>query len=674
MPEKRNVSNEFSVVVDKNSIQDEGDGTIQFNPPLLLSDETVQVNGTKYDHSTTDLSEFRQKGFSDHGSMLGYTIETIVGKWLNIRNESGKLLSDGFRFALKNPKGRLAYDLVTDGFLDEVSIGTRGPDVDDENTYRNHKVVEASWVGLGNNLNSKLSSDGRQLVMNSIDKYEQEGMDVAPLRKMFTNEEITNKGDSMAETKKNQVVKEDDDKQEDTPAEAPKETPKEEPTEPVVPETPAKEEDDAENKLAKMVENAVKPLKDEVAKYKQAFDEGAQEPKWQMSQNAGAPQIVKGKTNVENTLSKIDPWERAGLQFVNYCKAQKGDGDAAKELRTINEFHLDQLQGEGIVANTLTLGDFGNFVTSPEMQSEMEGFRTDYSEVLRAFPYSNTNSRDFQWLTRSGDISFEDVDGLDDSVGTDTLKPVSEYSGTVTTSRLQELAAVTPISTTANLFMAVDLIRDAAIGYRTEADRRLAQLPIARLEQAMEEDATRSVEWDTGSQTTAQKFSNLRTAIASISQGNGVLVMSEASHFLIYDLLHQSGAGSGLTESIVNGNPARSLWGRNLVVVPNDLMPTLDDSSTYRSITQVRPVAGGSPVTVTVNHGIFYVNPQQNWVGRTNGNLRYDLSTEASYESGGSTYSAFARNEVLLRGAVFRGGAIKDKSRIKGVRAEAVIS
>ena len=42
----------------------------------------------------------------------------------------------------------------------------------------------------------------------------------------------------------------------------------------------------------------------------------------------------------------------------------------------------------------------------------------------------------------------------------------------------------------------------------------------------------------------------------------------------------------------------------------------------------------------------------------------YDLSTEAAYEDNGTVKSAYQRNELVLRGSFFRGGAIKDTDQV----------
>jgi hypothetical protein len=52
--------------------------------------------------------------------------------------------------------------------------------------------------------------------------------------------------------------------------------------------------------------------------------------------------------------------------------------------------------------------------------------------------------------------------------------------------------------------------------------------------------------------------------------------------------------------------------------------------------------------------------------------LRYDLSTEASYEIGGAVRSAFQRDELVLRGSFFRGGAIRDYEKVSSLFAAGV--
>jgi hypothetical protein len=106
-----------------------------------------------------------------------------------------------------------------------------------------------------------------------------------------------------------------------------------------------------------------------------------------------------------------------------------------------------------------------------------------------------------------------------------------------------------------------------------------------------------------------------------------------------------------------------TIFGRPFIVVPDDLLPTLNTAQT-KSFS----VDGG---TVTVNHAAFYAN-LSNFTGRTSGGLMYDLSTEAAYEDGGVVKSAYQRNELVLRGSFFRGGAIKDEDQVSALRSPGV--
>ena len=69
---------------------------------------------------------------------------------------------------------------------------------------------------------------------------------------------------------------------------------------------------------------------------------------------------------------------------------------------------------------------------------------------------------------------------------------------------------------------------------------------------------------------------------------------------------------------------------------------------------------------IDITHAVFYADLSE-FVGYTSGGLQYDLATEASYEVNGVVKSAYQRNELVLRGSFFRGGAIKDTTRVAGI-------
>lgn len=97
----------------------------------------------------------------------------------------------------------------------------------------------------------------------------------------------------------------------------------------------------------------------------------------------------------------------------------------------------------------------------------------------------------------------------------------------------------------------------------------------------------------------------------------------------------------------------------NFLVVPNDLMPTLGGSDS------VTVQVNGE--NVAINHAVFYADLSQ-FKGRTSGGLQYDVSSQAAYEDGGVVKSAYQRNELVLRGSFFRGGAFLNRNRVAGIR------
>jgi hypothetical protein len=75
--------------------------------------------------------------------------------------------------------------------------------------------------------------------------------------------------------------------------------------------------------------------------------------------------------------------------------------------------------------------------------------------------------------------------------------------------------------------------------------------------------------------------------------------------------------------------------------------------------------------TVTIDQAVFYAD-LRTFTGRSSGGLKYDVDGSASYEVGGTVYSAYQRNEVVLRGSFFRGGVVKDPSVVASIAATAV--
>lgn len=641
--------NRIDVLIDKNKIIDDGNGTITFRGGLTLTDESEQRNGTKYDIGEMDLSQFDGTVFADHD----YSVTAIVGKATGIAKRAKKVVADGVQFAIKESSlARYVYEMVRSGFINAVSIGTIG-ELDEELTYRNAELLEFSFVGLGNNRNAKV----QQLAMNTLEQSEKDGIETGQLRRFLAQNHVLVEKD-----KNNHNNSEDKTMDQDTNPKDPQEPKAPEPQAPQNPPAPAPDGQSAILDAISKIGEQVTGLKSELEDVKKnAFDKNVKEPEFK--------QTDKSAHTDEHELAQMSWQDRAALQVQSFLKgAKQNDPESLKMLAKINEYHKQRLVEEKKIAkNVLGMTDFGNFVTSPEMLTEIEGYRTDYSALLNVFTYRQTNALQLAWLNRSGDIDMQPVEMCDDDAD-GNLKPISEYEATPETKNLEELAAVTPVCTAATIFLAADLLEDAAAGYRNSYDRNLARGVIAALELAAEDNDSASIA-ETGDLDDAAGanawLGDIRQAIFAISQGNGLLVMNEATFGIIWNALLLTGNGSAMSQAGLNGD-VTSLWTKRVVVVPNELMPTLGDTGTYKTFS-----FDGS--NVTINHAIFYVNPSV-FSGRQNGGLRYDLSTEAAYEINGEVRSAYQRNEVVLRGSMFRGAVVRDPSRVGAVRAGAVIS
>lgn len=675
--------NRIDVFIDKNAITDEGNGVISFKKGLTLSDESVQKNGTRYDIGSMDISQYDGKVFADHN----YDLTGLIGRAYGVAKRAKRLVAEGVQFAVnENPLALFVYEMVKNGWVNDVSIGTIGDLNEDKDTggyvYENSRLVEFSFVGIGNNDNAHINAAAK----NAYEYASSEGLDTKELDDFLEDKNINVKENDVKfvtiKNSKDYAVKVtynnaegDEVEKELAPGESvdvsedQKDNVQEQVDASKAPKKVVKKQssEDVSAMIQNAIDEATKPLVDELTSVKKQakdlFDKSAEEPQFVMNKSTSTR---VPKSDFEAQLKSMSYQEITGMQVQKFWEGHKqGDQEAKNVLRKINEFNLDGLKEAGIAKNVLTISDFGNFVTNPELVTEIQGYRTDFSELLRAFNYAETNALRMAWVTRNGDISMSSVEFCDDDAN-GNLKPISEYDLTPHTKDLEELAAVTPVCNAATIFLAVDLIQDVTAGYRNDYDRKLAQGIIGELERAIEGDATRSVIGVDGTYDTApEQLEQIRVAIFSLSQGNGVLVMSEATYGYIWHLLTSTGNGAALTQLVQNGMTTNMLWSKQFVIAPNELMPTLGGSTT--------PTWELDGTNVTVNHAIYYVNPT-NFRGRQNGGLRFDLSTEAAYEVGGTVFSAYQRNEVVLRGSMFRGTAILDPTRVRAVRALAVIS
>lgn len=684
---KNKVTNQLNVQVERSSFIDEGEGVVSFPGGLTITDNTEQRNRTRYDIESMDISRYGNQLTGDHEDKLS----SLIGEVIGVTKDGYRVSIDKIRYAIKaNPYAQLAYDLLIGGFSKNFSIETIGSYPDENGVYWDAELVGLSQVVTQNNYNASLN----KLVHNSLERSKKNGLDIEGIEDKILGEHKSaiNKSKNNIQTdeleQKNQEtnIKQekqmDEDKKVETPVveEAVVETPvteevkvEEAPVaEAVVAEEVAEEEAIVEqptvdqNALAEAVKNAVaeatanmkadfdKQIEVVKAEAENAFDKSAKEPTFKKQETLNVEKT-------ENKYKDMSSSERYNRQVAAAWNAVKQNSiQAWDELRQINEVNLEALKAEGVVKNSITLEDIGNFVISPEMHKEIVGTRNDYTAILSATNWLETDSIEFAWTERVGDINMQNVAFCDD--GADgNLKPISEYGTEVHTERLEELAAVSVICNAATRFAAVDLLQDAAQGYRNDYDRKRAQLVIAKLEQAV--DATgASVAYSPA--TDAEALTVWLEALTEISDVtlSGTLIFNARTFAELKARALRAGVNGPLAE-ILTGGGIPTIFGMSFIVVPNDLMPSLGGTDTVTV-----QINGES---VTINHAVFYADLTQ-FRGRTSGGLQYDVSSQASYEDGGVVKSAYQRNELVLRGSFFRGGAFLDKSRVAGIRQTTV--
>lgn len=710
-------TNQLQVSVSKNSYVDEGDGLISFPGGLTITDDSVQRNGTRYDINSMDISRYGKQLTADHVDTLG----NLIGKVVGVAKQGNRVVVSAIQYAVKeNAYAKLAYDLFVGGFSNSYSIETMGPYPDEQDRiFYNAELVGLSQVVLPNNYNA-VANQFNEIVHNSLERSKSSGLNIdgieASIKNAVEEESMTEEEKKLAEQAaleaeqkaKNEAeeaekaAKEAEEKaaaeeaekkaaeeeaeklakEEAEKAEAEKKAEEEAEAARVAEEEKAKAEEEAKaakeaeekeaaekaaqeelnkkenqmtkEEIAEIVANSVaaalKPVQDELAASKElaqnALDAAAKAPEFHAAEEA---------EKAKNALDSLTADELFAKQLNAVVAVERLNSvEAAKTLNEINQRNLDSFKEKKLVKNSLTLDDLGNFVISPELYSEIATKRNDYTTLINLTNWKETNSIDFGWLTRSSDIDMQSVPlGIAGDDG-DRLKPISTPGYGANTDRLEEMAAVTPISINVIKFAAADILSDIAEGYRSDYDRKRAQLVIARLQQAVNGNGqVHTLDISDGLLGWAQTV-----ALASDATSTGTLIFNNKTKaFLIGQAVSTNNAA--VLQEVSNN----SIFGTPFVTVPNDLMPTLNTAET-----RVFKVHGAN---VTITAAVFYAD-LSTFTGRTSGGLVYDVDGSASYEIDGVTYSAYQRNEIVLRGSFFRGGVVKDVRLVASIGAGAI--
>jgi hypothetical protein len=716
-------TNQLQISVSKNSFVDEGNGLISFPGGLTITDDSVQRNGTRYDINTLDIEPYGKQITADHVDSLS----NLIAKAIGVAKQGNRVVVSAIQYALVNPYGQLAYDLFREGFSNSFSIETMGPYPDDnERVFYHAELVGLSQVVLPNNYNA-VANQFNEVVHNSLERSKSNGFDTTGIEadiknaaKAIEEESMTKEekeklaveeaakieaekvaadeaaakeaADAEAKAEEEKIAKEAAEAEElakkaaeekeaaekaeaaeALKAEKEKKAAEEAEAAKIAEEAKAKEEAElAENAarekeelnkkenqmtkedIAEIVANsiaaALAPVQAELAAAKadaqNALDAAAKAPEFHAAEEA---------KKAANALDELSSDELFGKQLNAAVAVERMHSvEGAKTLAEINARNLNALKEAKIVKNSLTLEDLGNFVIAPELYNEIATKRNDYTTLLTMTTWKETNSIDFGWLTRSSDIDMKSVPlGIAGDDG-DRLKPISTPGYGANTDRLEEMAAVTPISINVIKFAAADILSDIAEGYRSDFDRKRAQLVIARLQLAVNGNGqVHTMDISDGLVGWAKTV-----AIASDATSTGTLIFNnKTKSFLIGQAVSTQNAA--VLQEVSTG----TIFGTPFVTVPNDLLPTLNTAETRTFLVH------GAPVVIT--SAVFYAD-LSTFTGRTSGGLKYDVDGSASYEVAGVTYSAYQRNEVVLRGSFFRGGVVKDVRLVAAIGAGAV--
>lgn len=653
--------------VKANGVEAGDDGVIKFPNGLVITDTSTQWNGTQYDIESMDLSEYNKGVTIDHS----WSVTDIVGKVEKIRKTKTQVVVDSIKFAvMQSALAKFVYDMMKENFITDFSIETIGDPPDSDGVYKQASLVGLSIVTVGNNKSARIN----ELALNSIKESKENGLDTSLVENLVFPDNADEENDHIDHNENSPIHNEENGMKYVTIRNGRKfavtvtykNAAGEEVESTLEPDATVDVSEDQKEALENQISSFAEPTPDISGAIEKAVN-AAVGPMLQKMQDMeqkmfnSAAKEPAFQANIK-TDKISDDWRENYQNQINHAwdYLKGGSQEAQRKLIDINKYNLEGLKKAGIVQNVVTIADFGNFVISPELVNEIQGARSNYQGLLGRLNFEETLSTQMAWLTRSGDISMSEVVTCDD--GADgNLKPISEYSATSNTVNLRELAAVTPVCDAATRFLAADLLGDIVKGYRTDYDRKRAQLFIAKAQQAINATGYTTAFATTSDVNSVKAWVDLFSSVSEFVE-NGTYVMTYKSYARLLKAAIGAGISGPLSNLFVTGDMP-SILGNEIILVPNDLMPTLDSSET-KSFTV-------DSTAVTINQAVIYADLSV-FKGRTSGGLKYDLSTEAAYEVDGTVYSAYQRNELVIRGSFFRNGAIVDTARVSGLGAPGV--
>lgn len=663
--------NRIQVLLKSNSIMDEGNGVLTFTDGLTLSDESEQKNGTRYDIESMQIDDYNGDVFIDHD----YSMQSLVGKAFGIAKQGKRLIAEGIKFAVEeNPNALFIYKMVRNGYARAVSIGTQG-ELNEDGVYVGSRLLEFSFVGIGNNDNAVINSAEiyGDSYTNSIQRAIANGLE-APEEVEATESEPEEKLEESTKDKKEDEMSESTDT---TPA-----------VDTSVDSTESSEE-------TKVDANAFNEMKQQLAELSNLFA-NAHKPAASTAIN-GAPTIevepvievngysaqAKNMTQKERTKYQIEAlWQEKKRGNMSRNVA---DMYTAINSANIADIKSDRKLSKRVphtnAAPVLGMDDesgWGNWVPCVEFFNEVELCKTDYDCITSRFGFDDQDQCFYAWALATSSVNMQPVQKCDD--GADgNLKPITGARDHAKQLRqMNEYAGVTPICDAATKFLAGDILGTISNDYAQDYARKQAEFVIGAIQQAVEQhvagivgvggtdivvaDPTASAAWDG----TATGIGDAIRKACSCCPG-GVLMFNCETEYELMKLCSDCGDGYAFsTGNVAESGQLGRIWGKNYVVVPNELMPTLGSGATV-TVVGADPLTG-APVDVVITHAIFCIDPSS-WKGVRCGGFNYDVRGDVAYEVDGVVRSAYQRDELVARGYFFMGGGILNPECAVGILA-----
>lgn len=671
--------------------------TVLFEQPQVITNGNEQKDGTWYDIPTLDVSSrWNGRIMGDHEYGWSDRLATAIGVNKDLANDEVTIA--GAKFSRSNPKAQLAMDMMLEGLI-EFSTGTLGM-TDDDGGRRNHQIYELSLVGVGNNDSTAMNEADLLAcaVQNGIDlskynlkkgksnsmKYKIYNVNGFAVKIKVKNDagdeqelEVPANGSAEVDSQEAQAAGQEQVDKAEAPAPADGEGEGGDGGEGAG--SGDGEGDDAPvnradfnklqasmNSLLKNMNTPAKPKAGEVE---------------DNNNNLGS-----GKPNMKDKIKAMN----AGQRLYKQIMLERGGQANSAEYQAINDFNREELAAKGnLNAMDDSAGSLGGLIPPYELLDKIAQCETNYDAFLAVFGFEDAGLS-YGWNVAIGDIDFAPV-GYCAPSAQDGLEVGLE-------NRTQErLATHSVICNKVSRFSPVNVVNFVAQRYQQAYKRALVAFALAEMQVAVDKRVTG---WDRSSGTdvaadpngsldypAAGQRSQIETAVGLFTNladcvMGGVYVMNaQTAAKLILDLgltgVGDSQSSQGITR--VNNYGALGVaLGGTVVVVPNNMLPTLGTNST---VTVVRTTEGGG--NVTIDHAIFYT-ASENWHGVTNGALQFDVDSFGSYEvtvsktvtgGGGGTVSvtetrsAKQRGETVLFGEMYRGGGIFDFRQIGGIKA-----